>query len=82
MFVVIIIMSKKAQRVAGMVGVMNKDIVWKHMRHSLVRSPDRSVIPVRSCRVHCAMEPVAAAAGGAVLVVKLGILWEVLRVGR
>ena len=47
-----------------MVGVTKKDNVWKHMRRSLVRSPDQSVIPVWSRRVHIVMEPVATATGG------------------
>ena len=57
-------MNQKAQRVAGMVSVMKKNIVQKHMRRSLVCSPNQRVIPVWSCRVHCVMEPVAAASGG------------------
>ena len=40
----IAIMSQKSGRVAGMVIVTKKDIVLKHMRHSLVCSPDQGVI--------------------------------------
>ena len=50
--------------VNGMGSVTKKDHVQKHIRRSLVRSPDRSVIPLWSRRLHIVMEPLAVTAGG------------------
>ena len=55
-------MSQTTRKVAGM-SIAKKKVIWKYMRHSLVRSPNQSVSPTWSRRVHCVMEPVTAAAG-------------------
>ena len=44
--------------------VTKKDRVLKHIRRSLDGSPDQSVVPLWSRRLHFVMEPLAVTTGG------------------
>ena len=55
--------GQRSQRVNVMGSVTKKDCNWKHIWRSLVRSPDQSVVPLWSRRLHIVMEPLAVTAG-------------------